>query len=313
MRAWSSRLPLVILASIGATLLLTVALTSWRAPTDEYAYWLAGERLAHGMPLYDAAASPGTPYAYFYPPPLAQFLAPLTTVMSGTVYISVYTALLLLALWWLAGRDVLTALALIAYLPVAVELSLRNIHLLIAVLLVLAIRRAPWLFAIGAAIKLAPGIGVIYLVARARWRDALTTCALGAAILVASVLLAPEAWRQFILIVGAGNVGSQAGILPVPYLARAIVAAVLAFIAGRLDPRYGEPLLVVAVTIGNPSFWVTGLSLLVAIVPLLRTGTSTGSNQVATSSAPSETADPSGADRERSSIPGSPESSRDTG
>ena len=46
---------------------------------DEYAYWLAGARLAAGEPLYDLAAAPNTPFAYWYPPPLAQVLAPLTS------------------------------------------------------------------------------------------------------------------------------------------------------------------------------------------------------------------------------------------
>ena len=35
-----------------------------------------------------------------------------------------------------------------------------------------AIRRWPVLFAVGAAIKIAPGLGIVYLAARGRWRDA---------------------------------------------------------------------------------------------------------------------------------------------
>jgi hypothetical protein len=45
---------------------------------------------------------------------------------------------------------------------------------------------------------------------------------------------------------------------------------VLAIVAGRLGGRRGEILVVLAVTIANPTFWANALSLLVAIVPLLQ-------------------------------------------
>ena len=40
-------------------------------------------------------------------------------------------------------------------------------------------------------------------------------------------------------------------------------------VAARLPRRRGDPLLVVAVTLALPSLWFTGLSLLVAVVPLI--------------------------------------------
>ena len=39
---------LVVLAAIGAVLLLVVALNRWATPSDEHAYWLAARRLADG-------------------------------------------------------------------------------------------------------------------------------------------------------------------------------------------------------------------------------------------------------------------------
>jgi hypothetical protein len=45
---------------------------------------------------------------------------------------------------------------------------------------------------------------------------------------------------------------------------------VLVFIGARLEPRLGEPLLVVAVVVALPTLWFTALSTLVAIVPLVR-------------------------------------------
>jgi Glycosyltransferase family 87 len=315
---------LIVLASIGGLFLLVVATTSWRVGSDELAYWHAAQRLVAGQPLYDPSAAPNTPYAYWYPPPLAQVLAPLTPFVAPEAFTLAWTAVLLGCLWWLGGRDVLVALALIAFLPVAVELRTRNVHLILAVLVVLALRRS-WVFWVpAAALKVAPVLGVLYLAAAGRIREALGVSLLGAAVLAVSAVLAPDAWRGFLDVVGA-RAGSEGGALvAVPFWIRLIVGAILALVAGRLSarpqasspgrlepiaerpepiaerpepiaerteplverpdadpavqpaarffrPRLGEVLLVVALTIANPTLWATALSLLIAIVPLLRT------------------------------------------
>ena len=164
-------LGLVVLAAIGAVLLLVVALDRWATPSDEHAYWLAARRLVDGLPLYDPAATSITPYAYWYPPVFAQVMVPVALVLPSLWFTAAWTLLMLACLWWLADRNVLVALALVAFPPVAVEFWFRNIHLVLAALLVLSVRRG-WLFPVGAAIKLAPGIGIAWLAARGRWRDA---------------------------------------------------------------------------------------------------------------------------------------------
>jgi len=143
----------LILATLGASLLLVVALTRWGIPSDEYAYWLAAKRLVAGLPLYDPSAAPGTPYAYFYPPPVAQVLAPFTAFVPDAVFVAAWTVLLLACLWWLGGGNAFLALALVAFVPVSIELWYRNVHLLLAVLIVLGLRRHPAFFAVAAAIK----------------------------------------------------------------------------------------------------------------------------------------------------------------
>jgi hypothetical protein len=266
------RLPpigIVVLAAIGAVLLLVVAVNRWATPSDEHAYWLAAQRLLAGQPLYDPTAYPGTPYAYWYPPPFAQALMPVAALLPSLWFTGIWTLLLLACLWYLGLRNGLIALALVAFLPVAVELWYRNVHLVLAVLLVLAIRRWPVLFAVGAAIKIAPGLGIVYLAARGRWRDALLTLAAGAALLGVSVVLAPGAWAQFIDVVIGRGPSEMPSLVPVPYGVRAIIGLVLAVVAGRIAPRYGEPLLVVAVMIASPTLWATAFSLLIAIVPLV--------------------------------------------
>jgi len=263
-------LGLVILAILGASLLVVVAINRWATPSDEHAYWLAARRLVDGLPLYDPSATPVTPYAYWYPPVVAQVLVPVALLLPELVFTAAWTTLMLGCLWWLAGRSFLVALALVAFPPVAIEFWFRNVHLVLAVLIVLGVRHRSELFSIGAAIKIAPGLGIVYVAAGGRWRAAGLAALTGAVLLVVSIVISPEAWRAFAEILLSRGPGDISGFLPVPYVARAVAGLVLAVVAARLSPRVGEPLLVVAIVLALPTLWVTALSTLVAIVPLVR-------------------------------------------
>ena len=170
----------------------------WGVPADEHAYWLAARRLIEGQPLYDPTVTIITPYAYLYPPPLAQALVPVAAVVPSWLFSVGWIVLMGVALWWLAGRDVVRALALVAFLPVAVEFWFRNVHLFLAVLVVLGLRRWAGAFAVGAAIKIAPGLGIPYLALRGRWRPAAASALVGLGILAVSVVLSPDAWAQYV-------------------------------------------------------------------------------------------------------------------
>jgi hypothetical protein len=259
----------LVLAAIGASLLLVTALARWGAPSDEHAYWLAARRLIEGLPLYDPAATIVTPFAYLYPPPLAQALVPVAAVVPSWLFSAGWTALMGLALFWLAGRDVLRALALIAFPPVAVEFWFRNVHLFLAVLVVLGLRQASASFAVGAAIKVSPALGIPYLALRWRWREAAIAAAVGAVMLAVSVALSPDAWRAYVDFALSVDPLQQSSFVAVPLPIRALAGLVVAIVAARLPRWAGDPLLVVAVTLALPSLWFTGLSLLVAIVPLV--------------------------------------------
>jgi Glycosyltransferase family 87 len=284
------RLPplgLVLLAAVGCLLLVVVATTAWQLPTDEHAYWLAAQRFAAGGSMYDPTTVPGdTGYGYYYPPPLAQVLAPLTSLISSDAYSVLWTIVLLACLWWLGGRDPLTALALIAFLPVAVELRARNIHLVLAVLAVLALRRSALFWVPATAIKVSPVLGIAYLLAARRWRDALVVALVGGAVLAVSFALAPGAWRDFfdIVVVRAGS--SVASILPLAFpirLAGGLALAVLGGVAAASGrPRIAEPMLICGIVLANPTLWVTALSMLIAIVPLWRTASGIAWKRAAT-------------------------------
>ena len=270
-RMWLPAPGLLVLAMIGATFLIVVAAYRWPTPADELSYYIGARRLIDGVPLYDPTAAVVTPYAYRYPPPLAQFLVPFALLMSPALFTATWTVLLMGCLYWLAGRDIWVMLALIAFPPVAVELWYRNIHLILAVLLVLGMRRWSSFHAIGASIKFAPGLGIIYLVVRRRWREALVAAAVGLAILLVSYVLNPGAWAQFIDITLYRGLLDESGFAAVPYVVRLAAGLALAVVAGLLvSRRLGEALLVVAVTIALPTLWLTALSTLSALYLVLR-------------------------------------------
>gem|GEM_PF-2513833 len=270
---------LIVAAAIGASLLLVVATTSWGAATDEQAYWRAAMRFAGGGSMYDASALPGdASYGYWYPPPLAQVLAPFTGLLSADAFSVAWTVLLLGCLWWMGGRNPLVALALIAFVPVAVELRVRNVHLLLAVLTVLALRRSSLFWIAAAAIKVTPVLGLAYLAAARRWREAVVAGVVGLAVLGISYFLAQDAWRDFFAIVGPQAGPSGASILPIPFPLRFAAGAALAVVGGHLAfqgrVRLAELLLLLGLVLANPTLWVTALSMLVALVPLWRSAPS---------------------------------------
>jgi hypothetical protein len=266
------RLPppaLLVLAAIGGCLLLVVATSRWGAPQDEHAYWLAGQRLLAGASLYDPTATAVTPYAYWYPPPLAQLVAPVSAVLSPVQFSWAWTGLLLACLLWLGRGRPLVALALVAFVPVAVELWFLNVHLVLAAIVALAILRWPWMFAVGAIIKLAPGLGIVYLLVRRRWRDATVAVAVGLVVVVVSAIIDPGAWAGFVDTMRGRGPGDISGLIPIPYLVRALVGLALTVVAGRLTPRIGEPLLIVAIVVASPTLWFDALAMLAAIVPVV--------------------------------------------
>jgi hypothetical protein len=128
----------------------------------------------------------------------------------------------------------------------------------------------PLFYVPGAAIKLSPALGVVYLAARARWRDAGAVLALGLGVLAVSVVLSPDAWRAFLEVLRSRGPADVSGFLPIPYVVRAAVGGALAVAAGRIRPRYGEPLLVVAIVVALPTLWFAALATLAAVVPLIR-------------------------------------------
>ena len=212
------RVAMVGLAVVGGALLAVIIGTYWLGPGDNFAYWLAAQRLVAGQPVYVPGEAAFAPYAYHYPPPLAQVLAPLTIFVPSVLYLLVYRVLELLTTWELAGRRMLPMLALIAFIPVAVELRFDNVHLFMALAIVLGLGRWPWVFAVAAAVKLSPGLGIVYLALRRRWRDAVIAAVVGGVIAAVSFLLAPDLWRAWLDSIQGRTDMTGNSLLPIPYL-----------------------------------------------------------------------------------------------
>jgi hypothetical protein len=274
-RDWTwRRVVVTALAVLGAALLAIIVGTFWRSPGDNLAYWIAGQRLAAGEAIFATGEAAFAPYAYHYTPPLAQLLAPLTLAIPTVAYLVVYRAFEFLAVWGLAGRRILPMFALIAFLPVAVELRFENVHLFMALAIVLGLRRWPWLFAVGAVVKISPGLGIVYLALRRRWRDAAVAAVLGGLIVLVSVVLDPALWAAWVeaVLERADSTGNS--LLPAPYLVRAAAGLGLTVAGGVVGRRSGELLLVAGITLANPNLALNGFAVLAAAVPIWLAGPS---------------------------------------
>ena len=242
-RPGAARILLVAAAAIGAAILLILAAFRWDELGDSHAYWLAGRAIVEGRSPYELSTGPVVPFAYHYPPPLAQAMAPVSMVLDAWPFEYAWLGLMGACLAWIAGWRPLLALALVAIVPVAVEFWFRNIHLQLAVLAVLAIRYRPALFGVAAAIKLSPAVGIVYLAAAGRWRAAAEATGALAVIVAISAIVAPELWVEFVDTLVARGPGDASGILPIPYVLRVAAAVVLAAVAGGASAEPGVRLL----------------------------------------------------------------------
>ena len=194
---------------------------------DVSAYWLAGQHLLEGQPIYTAEqlAGPYPPqgqYLYLYPPFLAVLFMPLAAMFPDSydpvawLWAGFGAALLAVVVVWVAGAERIVAdgrhrslllAAAFAFPPVVGELVLGNVHLQLVALFALAwwgVRRDDRLglivagVAIGAAglIKVLPFLVIVWFVASGRWRGAVWAV-IGALALIALLSVSTAArWRM---------------------------------------------------------------------------------------------------------------------
>jgi hypothetical protein len=203
------------------------------------------------------------PIAYVYSPAFLQLVSPLTA-LPWQAFMAVWTALLIGAVRFLTGPRLLAAGLLFPF--TAMEVAGGNVSLLLAVAIVLGFRW-PAAWALVLLTKITPGIGLLWFAVRGEWRS--VAIALGATAVIAAVsyMTIPDAWPRWfeVIVANAGKGGTWASV-PIPLLVRLPAAVALVVWGARTDRRWTVP---VASMLALPALWYGGISMLLAVIPLL--------------------------------------------
>ncbi|HEV8281285.1 MAG TPA: glycosyltransferase family 87 protein [Candidatus Limnocylindrales bacterium] len=216
---------------------------------DAQAYY--GVDLAHPY----ASSGVGEHSTYLYSPAFAQILSP-SYVLPFEVFFLLWTVASIAVLYWLV-RPWPWAL-LILLLPWTYELFVGQVHLFIAAAIVLGFRY-PALWAFNLLTKVTPGVGLLWFLARREWRPLAIALGTTAAVALASFVLAPTAWFDWVTFL-RGSTGSGELLYPRLVLAAAIVVA--GALTGR---RWTVP---IAVWFALPVVWIESWVILLAIIRL---------------------------------------------
>ena len=225
---------------------------------DAHAYWAVDVANPYRLPA-------GTPDAFLYSPPFVYVFGVLQS-LPWPLFHALWLGVTLAALVWLAQEWTLPMLALP---PVFNEVFFGNINLLIAVAVVIGLRRpAVWAFVLLS--KVTPGIGVVWFAARAEWRRLAIAVGVTAAIVAASFAATPDLWFEWVDSLRTSSLAPPSSdSIAIPLVPRLGVALLMLIWAGRRDRLWVLP---IAVTLAIPVLWSASLSILVALVPILRPG-----------------------------------------
>ena len=223
---------------------------------DAHAYWAA----SLDDPYVGSVV--GTPDAYLYAPVFVQALAPLK-LLPWPVFFAVWTAIPIAVLFYLRAPY------LLLFPPLLDNLVQGNIHALMAAAIVVGFRYpAAWSFML--LTKVTPGIGVLWFLFRREWRALAVASASTAALVLISFVINPQAWVEWLAVLADNSrvrvtyeyVGMEA-----PLAFRLPVCVALLAYGAWTDRRWTVP---VACTLALPVVWLSGLTVLLALVPLWR-------------------------------------------
>jgi hypothetical protein len=232
---------------IGISVAVLVTLTRFGKPVDAWCYY-----------GFDATNPWNPDGCFLYSPPVAMVMDAVRGVMSFEVFTFLLRSAELAVLIAVAGP----AVGLALFIPaVAIELNAANINLLIVGAVLISFRW-PWAWAFIALTKVTPGIGMLWFAARREWRN--FSIALGAtlAIAIASLIVAPGLWQQYLAGLGAEPDGSIWQIwwrLP--------LAALVVVWGARGNHRWA---LMIAVLLAMPRWYYLSPVLLVGLFALVR-------------------------------------------
>ena len=248
----------IVAAAVALVIVLAFRVPSdapWPTGREAFCYWFPD--LADPYARADWTQS----IAYVYSPAFLQVVAGLKA-LPWEVFLAAWTALLLLAVRYLAGPR----LWAVAIAFSALELLGGNIHLLLAVAIVAGFRwPAAWAFVL--LTKVTPGVGLLWFAVRREWRNLAIALGATAAIVAVSWAAAPGAWADWLDVLGASatkTAGTWAAV-PVPVWLRLPIAVGLVAWGARTDRRWTVP---VASMLALPALWFGGASMLLAAVAL---------------------------------------------
>jgi len=214
-------------------------------------------------PLYaEVGADAAGKFIYRYSPAFVPLLTLFTAIpwpvfLAGWIVCSIGVYIWLAGPWWLA---------LLAFAPFVMELRMGNVHMLLALAIVLGFKwPAAWAFVL--LTKVTPGIGLLWFAVRGEWRS--LGIALGATAVIAGVsaVLAPDQWAEWLRSLLQTSRAEVFLAVNVPLWQRMIVAIVLVVWGARTDRRWT---VVVAATLALPTLWFHGFAMLVGVVALQR-------------------------------------------
>jgi Glycosyltransferase family 87 len=148
------------------------------------------------------------------------------------------------------------------------EVAGGNVSLLLAAAIVIGFRwPAAWSLIL--LTKITPGIGLLWFAVRREWRSLGIALGATAVIALVSFVLLPDQWRAWVDVViqnaAAGKSGTWASV-PIPLWIRLPFAIALVVWGARTDRRWTVP---VGAMLALPALWYGGLSMLLAVIPLL--------------------------------------------
>jgi hypothetical protein len=244
---------------------LAAVVLAWR-------WWLivsAGHELDAGAYWW---ADPLDPYhrtevatsrAYLYSPAFVQAISPITE-LPWRIFHAVWTGLNFAALIFLLGP---IGAALACFLPpVADELLIGNIHLLLAASIVVGFRH-PAAWSLPLLTKVLPGVGLVWFAMRREWRSLALAMAVTLGIILVSLVIDAQLWVEWIRVLGSNAREHVAvDLLPLPLAAKLGLGAAIVAIAAILDRRWLVPF---ATFVALPVAWFPSLSILLAAFPLM--------------------------------------------
>ncbi len=117
--------------------------------------------------------------------------------------------------------------------------------------------------------KVTPGIGVLWFAVRREWRSLAIALGVTALFAIASTIVAPQYWGQWLDSIFSNLNEPQYYSIPPPAPIRLPIAALVVIWGARTDRPWT---VAVAATLGLPILWPHGLTVLLAAIPFLRRG-----------------------------------------